>query len=89
MTIRNRIRAALAAAALVWALPLCAFADEAPDYTTLQLIPKIKVVDGQEVRIPEYTGKSANSKGEVLLEWASRSPFPWSPTPKCRSTTRR
>lgn len=79
MTIRNRIRAALAAAALVWALPLCAFADEAPDYTTLQLIPKIKVVDGQEVRIPEYTGKSANSKGEVLLEMGKPVSFSMEP----------
>lgn len=79
MTIRNRIRAVLAAAVLVWALPLCAFADEAPDYTTLQLIPKIKVVDGQEVRIPEYTGKSANSKGEVLLEMGKPVSFSMEP----------
>lgn len=76
MKLRTRIGAALAAAVLVWAIPVRALAqNEDEPYTVIQLIPEVKERDGKEWRIPEYSGKDANAKGEVLLEMGKPATF--------------
>lgn len=76
---RFRFCAVLAAAALVCALPLRALAAEDAPYTCIQLIPQTEEVDGRERRVPAYTGRDANARGEVLLEMGKPASFSLEP----------